>query len=80
MANVHRLHKLKQSYPTKAPLPRIGQVVDAGAGQEILCFLDADKGYYRIQMTVKDMKKNDFVTNNGIFCYTRMPSKLRTWE
>ena len=31
-------------------LPRIDQVIDATAGSELLCFLDAYSGYHQIRM------------------------------
>lgn len=58
-------------------LPRIDQVIDAVSGHTVLCFLDAYKGYHEIQMAVEDMERTSFVTNDGIFCYTRMPFGLK---
>ncbi|GJW61398.1 reverse transcriptase domain-containing protein [Tanacetum coccineum] len=41
------------------------------------CFLDAYKGYHQIQMAEEDEEKTAFITNQGIFCYTKMPFGLR---
>ena len=35
-------------------LPRIDQIIDATAGCDCLCFLDAYSGYHQIKMAVKD--------------------------
>ena len=32
------------------PLPRIDRLVDATVGFDVLCFLDAFKGYHQIEM------------------------------
>ena len=36
--------------------PRIDQIIDATAGCERLCFLDAYSGYHQIKMAVKDQE------------------------
>lgn len=59
------------------PPPRIDQVVDAVAGHAILGFLDDYKGHHQIQIAAKDMEKISFVTDDGIFYYTRMPFSLK---
>ncbi|GKC56653.1 reverse transcriptase domain-containing protein [Tanacetum coccineum] len=41
------------------------------------CFLDAYKGYHQIQMTKKDEEKMTFHTDEGVFCYTKMPFGLK---
>lgn len=56
----------------------IDQVIDAVASYEVLCFLDAYKGYHQIPMAPEDMENTAFVTDNSIFCYTRMPFGLKT--
>ncbi|GJU71376.1 hypothetical protein Tco_1262781 [Tanacetum coccineum] len=37
------------------------------------CFLDAYKGYHQIKMAKKDEEKTVFHTDEGVFCYTKMP-------
>lgn len=59
------------------PLPWINQLVNSIAGHELLSFLDAYKRYLQISMTKEDMPKIAFVTDNGIYCYTRMPFGLK---
>ena len=49
-------------------LPRIDQIIDATAGCERLCFLDAYSGYHQIKMAVKDQEKTTFITPFGAFC------------
>ncbi|GJZ60823.1 reverse transcriptase domain-containing protein [Tanacetum coccineum] len=38
---------------------------------------NAYKGYHQIQMVDEDEEKTAFITNQGIFCYTKMPFGLR---
>lgn len=47
--------------------------MDSIVGHELLSFLDAYKGYHQIQMEEHDMAKMAFVTDDGIYCYTRIP-------
>nr|GEU89518.1 hypothetical protein [Tanacetum cinerariifolium] len=49
----------------------------AGIVRRYKCFLEAYKGYYQIQMTKKDEEKTTFLTNEGVFCYTKMPFGLK---
>ena len=58
-------------------LPRITQIIDATAGCERLCFLDAYSGYHQIKMAVKDQEKTAFITPFGAFCYLTMTFGLR---
>ena len=58
-------------------LPRIDQVVDATAGSELLCFLDAYQGYHQIRMKESDELKTSFVTPYGTYCYITMPFGLK---
>ncbi|GJW43391.1 reverse transcriptase domain-containing protein, partial [Tanacetum coccineum] len=59
------------------PLPEIDWKVESLCGFLFKCFLDAYKGYHQIQMAEKDEEKIAFITNQGIFCYTKMPFGLR---
>ncbi|XP_073290538.1 uncharacterized protein [Primulina huaijiensis] len=59
------------------PLPRIDQLVDSTAGQELLCFLDAYQGYHQIPLAEKDRSKVSFITSEGTFCYVVMPFGLK---
>ena len=60
------------------PLPRIDQIIDATAGCDRLCFLDAYSGYHRIKMAVKDQEKTTFITPFGRFYYVSMPFGLKS--
>ncbi|GJS01663.1 reverse transcriptase domain-containing protein [Tanacetum coccineum] len=64
---------LKDGYP----LPEIDWKVESLCGFPFKCFLDAYKGYHQIQMAEEDEEKTAFITNQGIFCYTKMPFSLR---
>ncbi|GJS16354.1 reverse transcriptase domain-containing protein [Tanacetum coccineum] len=59
------------------PLSEIDWKVESLCGFPFKCFLDAYKGYYQIQMAKEDEEKTAFITNQGIFCYTKMPFGLR---
>ncbi|XP_027161349.1 uncharacterized protein LOC113762211 [Coffea eugenioides] len=45
------------------PLQRIDALVDSAMGHEILCFLDAFKGYHQIGMSEEDQEKMAFYTD-----------------
>ncbi|GJZ89551.1 reverse transcriptase domain-containing protein [Tanacetum coccineum] len=59
------------------PLPEIDWKVESLCGFPFKCFLDAYKGYHQIQMAKEDEEKTAFITNQGIFSYTKMPFGLR---
>ena len=59
------------------PLPRIDQIVDVAAGNEILSFLDALSGYHHIPMHPPDVEKTTFITPHGLYCYNVMPFGLK---
>ncbi|XP_027166027.1 uncharacterized protein LOC113765993 [Coffea eugenioides] len=59
------------------PLPKVDTLVDSTMGYEILCFLDAFKGYHQIGMSQENQEKTAFYTNQGIYCYTTMPFGLK---
>ncbi|GKC98019.1 reverse transcriptase domain-containing protein [Tanacetum coccineum] len=59
------------------PLPEIDSKVESLCGFPFKCFLDAYKGYHQIQMAKEDEEKTTFITNQGIFCYTKIPFGLQ---
>ncbi|GKB00017.1 reverse transcriptase domain-containing protein [Tanacetum coccineum] len=59
------------------PLPEINWKVESLCGFPFKYFLDAYKGYHQIQMAEEDEEKTTFITNQGIFCYRKMPFGLR---
>ena len=59
------------------PLPEIDWKVESLCGYTFKCFLDAYEGYHQIQMAVEDEEKTAFHTNQGIFCYQKMPFGLK---
>ena len=58
-------------------LPRIDQIVDFTARQEMLSFLDAFSGYHQIPMSSTDEEKTAFITPHGLYCYKVMPFGLK---
>ncbi|GJV18604.1 reverse transcriptase domain-containing protein [Tanacetum coccineum] len=59
------------------PLPEIDWKVEYLCGLPFKSFLDAYKGYHQIKMAEEDKEKTAFITNQGIFCYTKIPFGLR---
>ena len=59
------------------PLPRIDQIIDATAGHNSLCFLDAYSGYHQIKMAESDQAATAFITPYGPFCFNTMPFGLK---
>ncbi|GKE62994.1 reverse transcriptase domain-containing protein, partial [Tanacetum coccineum] len=59
------------------PLPEIDIKIEAVMGFPFKCFLDAYKGYHQIQMAKEDKEKTAFYTDQGTYCYTKMPFGLK---
>nr|GEW54509.1 reverse transcriptase domain-containing protein [Tanacetum cinerariifolium] len=59
------------------PLSNIDFKVESVMGFKYKCFLDAYKGYYQIQMAEEDEEKTAFYTDQGTYCYTKMPFGLK---
>ncbi|GKC61744.1 reverse transcriptase domain-containing protein [Tanacetum coccineum] len=58
-------------------LPENDWKIESLMGFQYKCFLDAYKGYHKIQTTKKDEEKTAFHTEDGVFCYTKMPFGLK---
>ncbi|GJY19642.1 hypothetical protein Tco_0391133 [Tanacetum coccineum] len=59
------------------PLPNIDCKVESVMGFKYKCFVDAYKGNHQIQMSKEDEEKTTFYTNQGTYCYTKMPFGLK---
>ncbi|GJY28792.1 hypothetical protein Tco_0404559 [Tanacetum coccineum] len=59
------------------PLPEIDWKIESLMGFKYKCFLDAYKGSHQLQMTKKDEENTVFHTEEGVFCYTKMPFGLK---
>ncbi|GJW70019.1 reverse transcriptase domain-containing protein [Tanacetum coccineum] len=59
------------------PLQEINWKIESLCGYPFKCFLDAYKGYHQIKMAKEDEEKTEFITNQGIFCYSKMPFGLK---
>nr|GEU48591.1 reverse transcriptase domain-containing protein [Tanacetum cinerariifolium] len=59
------------------PLPEIDHKIDSVMGFPFKCFRDVYKGYHQIQMTEEDEEKTTFYTDQGTFCYTKIPFGLK---
>ena len=60
----------------KYPLPRIDTALDALERVEYFSLLDLRSGYYQVQMHPDDKEKTSFITENGLYQFTCMPSGL----
>jgi hypothetical protein len=45
--------------------------------QELMSLLDCYSGYHQIYMEKEDEPKTSFITPSGIYCYIRMPERLK---
>ncbi|XP_022041064.1 uncharacterized protein LOC110943634 [Helianthus annuus] len=61
------------------PLLEIDVQVDSLSQYPLNCFLDAYKGYHQIQMSMEDEEKTAFITDEGTFCYIKMPFRLKNF-
>nr|GEV09835.1 reverse transcriptase domain-containing protein [Tanacetum cinerariifolium] len=59
------------------PLPEIDSKIEAVMGFPLKCFLDAFKGYHQVQMAKEAEEKTSFYTDQGTYCYTKMPFGLK---
>ncbi|GKC01248.1 reverse transcriptase domain-containing protein, partial [Tanacetum coccineum] len=68
-------------YPTWVANPvlvkKIDWKIESLMGFQYKCFLDDYKGYHQIHMTKKDEEKAAFHTEEGVFCYTKIPFGLK---
>ncbi|GKC64518.1 hypothetical protein Tco_1097116, partial [Tanacetum coccineum] len=62
------------------PLPEIDSKIEAVMGFPLKCFLDAYKGYHQVQMAEEDEEKTTFYTDQGTYCYTKMPGMKRIFK
>lgn len=54
------------------PIPKIDECIDSLGTAAIFSTLDANSGYWQIEMYEKNVDKTDSVTYNGLYRYTRM--------
>ncbi|GJX94945.1 hypothetical protein Tco_0349531 [Tanacetum coccineum] len=59
------------------PLPEINSKIESVMGFPFKCLLDAYKGYHQVQMAEEDEEKIAFYTDQGTYCYTKMPFGLK---
>nr|GEY37384.1 reverse transcriptase domain-containing protein [Tanacetum cinerariifolium] len=59
------------------PLPETDGKVESLCNYPFKCFLDAYRGYHQIQLAESDEEKTAFHTDQGVYCYTKMPSGLK---
>ncbi|GKE83768.1 reverse transcriptase domain-containing protein [Tanacetum coccineum] len=60
------------------PLLNIDCKVESVMRFKYKCFLDAYKGYHQIQLAREDEEKMVFYTDQGTYCYTKMPFGLKS--
>lgn len=59
------------------PLLEIDWKIESVMGYKYNCFLDAYKGYHQVQMNREDEEKTSFYSEQGTYCYTKMPFGLK---
>nr|GFA34287.1 reverse transcriptase domain-containing protein [Tanacetum cinerariifolium]GFA34326.1 reverse transcriptase domain-containing protein [Tanacetum cinerariifolium] len=59
------------------PMPKIYSKIEAVIGFPLKCFLDAYKGYHQVQMAKEDEEKIAFYTDQGTYCYPKIPFGLK---
>ncbi|GKF07285.1 hypothetical protein Tco_0041509 [Tanacetum coccineum] len=59
------------------PLPEIDWKVESISGFRLKCFLDAYKGYHKIQMAEEDKDKTAFFAGKEVFSYQKMPFEMK---
>ncbi|GJZ19497.1 reverse transcriptase domain-containing protein [Tanacetum coccineum] len=78
LEDVHRLQKYQLGMPKNYyPMPNIDGKIESVAGFRYKCFLDAYKRYHQVQMAQGDEEKTAFYTDQGAYCYTKMPFGLK---
>jgi hypothetical protein len=59
------------------PLPRVQDALDCLANARFFTSLDLNSGYLQIKVKESDIKKTTFVTQDGVYAFTRMPFGLK---
>nr|GEY15026.1 reverse transcriptase domain-containing protein [Tanacetum cinerariifolium] len=59
------------------PMLEIDSKIESVVGFPLKCFVDAYKGYHQVHMAEEDEEKTAFYTDQGTFCYTKMPFGLK---
>ena len=60
------------------PLPLISDLLDSVKDAKYFSLLDLRSGYWQIPVAQEDRAKTAFVTQNGLYEFTRMPFGLKT--
>ena len=63
--------------PDTYPLPRMDDCIDSLGDANIFTTLDANSGYWQINIAEEDRDKTTFVCHRGLYRYRRMPFGLR---
>nr|GEV76420.1 hypothetical protein [Tanacetum cinerariifolium] len=81
LEDVRRFQDLNKACPKDGYLlSKIDWNVESLCGYPFKCFLDAYKGYHQIKMAKKDVEKTTFITSQRIFCYSKVPFRLKNAE
>lgn len=63
----------KKLIADKFPLPRIEDILDQLGRAKFFCCLDLTSGFHQIGLNEKSRDITSFSTENGSFCFTRLP-------
>ena len=65
---------LNKAFPKDSfPIPKINQLVDSTACNDLLSFMDTYSGYNQIKMHHVDQDKTSFITSRGLYYYKVKP-------
>ena len=64
---------IRDSYP----IPRMDECIDSLGNAQVFSTLDANAGYWQVELDERDKDKTAFVTHHGLYRYTRMPFGLK---
>ena len=73
--DMRQLNKITPYKPF--PIPQITQTLNELVGMQYFTTLDAKSGYHHINLKEEDKIKTAFRTNDGTYCFNRMPFGLR---
>jgi hypothetical protein len=59
------------------PMPTVDSMLEGLEGTMVMSMLDMHSGFYQIRMNPRDKDKTAFITNQGLFRFTRMPFGLK---
>lgn len=63
--------------PDSYPIPRMDECIDSLRSAKIFSTLDANSGYWKIEIDPRDRDKTTFTSHHGLYRFVRMPLGLK---